>query len=329
MKRRTVLKLLAAPAVVSIAGLAGAQARKKITYLYLLDPVYDAVLWAIRNGKVTSSLIDVEATGANIPALIQATATKQFDVVMSAVIAVPSAAARGLQLRILSAALYAAEAGEGGGIWVKHDSPLKTGADLKGKTLASYGLRSTGYMFQREALAAEFALNVAIEGGDFKQVEIVAPNLPAALATGQVDAASLIHSQAYRARQSGEFVNICETGKILNRIHGRLVASVNVSYPERLVERADEFIEFERMIKASAEYALANRGEVFPLVARQANIDPVFFDWWFDRTTEVPGTFTDAHARAVGIAWEIGKKFAMIPSVPAVEPFIWEHALRA
>jgi hypothetical protein len=62
---------------------------------------------------------------------------------------------------------------------------------------------------------------MALEGGDVRQVEVQAPNLPAALATGQADAAALIHSQAWRALQTGEFVNICETGVILNEIHGR------------------------------------------------------------------------------------------------------------
>src|SRR5262245_15769304 len=202
MNRRTALKLIAAPAILSFANSARAQSKEKITYLYLLDPSYDAALWAIRNGKVTSDLIDVEATGANIPTLFQATATKQYDVVMSSGIAVPAAAKRGLQLRIMSAGLYTAEAGEGGGVWVKKGSPLTDPRQLKGKTLASYALRSVGYMYVREALAQEYGLNVALQGGDINQVEIVAPNMPAALATGRVDAATLIHSQAYRGRES-------------------------------------------------------------------------------------------------------------------------------
>jgi len=329
MKRRQFLQLLAAPAVLGVTGAGFAQAKQKVTYLYLLDPVYDAALWAIRNGKVTSNLIDIEATGANIPTLLQATATKQYDVVMTAVIGLPAAAARGLELRILSAALYAAEAGEGGGIWVKKDSALKDATELKGKTLGSYGLRATGYMFQREALALKQGFNMALEGGDIRQVEIVAPNLPAALATGQIDAAALIHSQAYRALQSGEFVSIFEAGKVLNAAYGRLVSAVNVSYPEKLSERKEAFSEFLRMIKASVAYALANRADVFPAVGKQANIDPKFFDWWFDRTTEIPGTFTPTHAKAVTTAWEIGKKQGMIASVLNVEPLIWEHALRA
>ncbi|MBK7474431.1 MAG: hypothetical protein IPI73_30910 [Betaproteobacteria bacterium] len=90
-------------------------------------------------------------------------------------------------------------------------------------------------------MAKKFGLNMALEGGDIRQVEVQALNLPAVLATGQADAAALIHSQAWRALQTGDFVNICETGVILNEIHGRLVSAVNVSYPAKLAARPDAF----------------------------------------------------------------------------------------
>jgi NitT/TauT family transport system substrate-binding protein len=325
MNRRHVLA--AAPAVLA-APYVRAQARQKVTYGYLLDPAYEAVLWAIRNGRVKSDLVDVEATGLLIPQLLQATATKQYDVIMTAVIGVPAAAARGLELRILSSALHASPVGEGGGIWVKKGSPIRSAADLKGRTLASYGLRSTGYMYAREALRREFGLNMALEGGDVRQVEVQAPNLPAALATGQADAATLIHSQSWRAMQSGEFVNICETGKIVNAAHGTLTSAINVSYPERLAARPDAFREFNRMLKASVDYAMSNRDEVFGAVATQANIDRKFFDWWFDRTTTVPAVFGEQHAKAVGTAWTIGRVFNMVPTVPDVRALTWDQALR-
>ena len=328
MKRRQFLSLAAAPAILHASSLR-AQGKQKITYAHLLDPCYDAVTWAIRNGKVTSSLIDVEPTGLTIPNLLQATSTKQYDVIMTAVIGVPAAAARGLDLRIMSAALYTSPAGEGGGVWVKKGSPIKSGADLKGKTLASYGLRSTGYMFVREAVQKRFGLNMALEGGDVRQVEVQAPNLPAALATNQADAAALIHSQAWRALQTGDFVNICETGVILNEIHGRLVSAVNVSYPEKLSARPDAYREFNRMLKASSDYALANRDEVFGAVAKQANIDRKFFDWWFDRTSTVPAIFAPEHAKAVTTAWQIGLAMNMIPSVPNVAALTWDGALKS
>ena len=111
MKRRTALKLLAAPALMTIAR--RGFAKEKVTYAYLLDPAYDAVTWAMSNGKVTSDLIDVEARGLAIPQLIQATSAKQYDVIMTAAIALPPAAARGLELKVLSTALQQSAAGEG------------------------------------------------------------------------------------------------------------------------------------------------------------------------------------------------------------------------
>ncbi|MDA1118282.1 MAG: ABC transporter substrate-binding protein [Proteobacteria bacterium] len=329
MKRRQFLQLAAAPALLSSTRALRAQGKQKITYAYLLDPVYESVTWAIKNGRVKSDLIDVEAIGANIPTLLQATSTKQFDVIMTAVIGVPAAAARGLELRILSAALYASPAGEGGGVWVKKGSPIKTAADLKGKTLASYGLRATGYMFVREAMVKKYGLNMALEGGDVRQVEVQAPNLPAALATGQADAAALIHSQAWRALQTGDFVNILESTAVNNEIHGRLVSAVNVSYPEKLAARPEAFKEFNRMLKESIAYTLSHRDEVFGALAKQANIDRKFFDWWFDRTSSVPAVFGAEHAKAVTTAWNIGLRLGMIKSVPNVSAYTWEHALKS
>ena len=52
IKRRSVLKLMAAPALMTVARPGFAQAKEKVTYAYLLDPAYDAVTWAMSNGKV-------------------------------------------------------------------------------------------------------------------------------------------------------------------------------------------------------------------------------------------------------------------------------------
>lgn len=329
MKRRAFLKLAAAPAVLTLIDPRRPSAKEKVTLAYLLDPAFEAVLWAIKNGKVTSDVTEVQATPLNIPALIQATATKQYDVVMTAVLGVAAAAARGLEVRILYASQQFSEHGEGGGIWVRRDSPITDLAQLKGKTVGSFALRSTGWMYARQAMAKKAGLNVALEGGDFKQVEIVAPNLPGALAAGQVDAAALIHSQAYRARKSGEFRNIFDAIKFMNERYGRLIPSVDVSFPEKLAARPEAFREFARMYKASAEYAVAHRAEVFPAVAREANIDPDFFDWWFGRTTNVPGIFGPSQEKAVVTAWEIAKELNMIKTAPDIKKVTWELALRA
>ena len=330
IKRRSVLKLMAAPALMTVARPGFAQTKEKVTYAYLLDPAYDAVTWAMSNGKVTSDKITVEARGLAIPQLIQATSAKQYDVIMTAAIAVPPAAARGLELRVLSTALQQSPAGEGAGIWVKKDSPLQNPKDLKGKSLGSYALRSTGYTQVRLALIHKYGLNAALEGGDVRQVEIQAPNLPGALAAGQIDAATLIHSQAFRALKSGEFRPIAETGRDNIEAFGmRFISALNVSYPERLAQRPEAFKEFNRMFRDSVRYALANRAEVFAAVGQQNNLPPEFFDWWFEKSSDVPGTFDESHARIIMKFYELSKEIGMIQAFPDIRTLVWEHALRA
>jgi NitT/TauT family transport system substrate-binding protein len=329
MKRRTVLKLLAAPALMSVARPGIAQGKEKVTYAYLLDPAYDAVTWAMTNGKVASDLITVEARGLAIPQLIQATSAKQYDVIMTAVIAIPPAAARGLDLRIMSVALQQSAGGEGAGIWVKSDSPTQSPKELKGKALGSYGLRSTGYTQVRIALIHKYGLNAALEGGDLKQVEIQAPNLPAALAASQIDAATLIHSQAFRAMKSGEFRPIAETGRDNIDVYGmRFISALNVAYPERIAQRPDAYREFNRMFRESVKYALAHKDEVFGAVGEKNNLPPEFFNWWFEKSSDVPGTFEESHAQAIMKLYELSREIGMIQAFPDIRTLVWEHALR-
>jgi NitT/TauT family transport system substrate-binding protein len=241
----------------------------------------------------------------------------------------PPAAARGLELKALSTALQQSAAGEGAGIWVKNDSPIKDPRELKGKSLGSYALRSTGYTQVRLALIHKYGLNAALEGGDINQVEIQAPNLPGALAAGQIDAATLIHSQAFRAQKSGEFRVIAETGRDNIEAFGmRFISALNVSYPERLAQRPDAFQEFDRMFRDSVGYALAHRDEVFGAVGKQNNLPPEFFDWWFSKSSDVPGTFTEKHAAILMKFFALSKDIGMIQSYPDIHTLVWEHALR-
>lgn len=328
--RRTALKLLAAPAIMSVARPGFAQAKEKVTYAHLLDPAYDAVVWAMTNGKVQSDLITVEARGLAIPALIQATSAKQYDVIMTALIGLPPATARGLKLSILSVALQASPKGEGAGVWVKANSPIKSPKDLKGRSLGTYGLRSTGITQVRIALAKKYGLDVALEGGDMKMLELQAPNLPGALTTGQIDAATLIHSQAFRARVGDEYRVIAETARDNIETFGmRFISAVNIGFPERLAERPAAFREFNRMFRESVQYALKNQDEVFAAVGQRNNLPPEFFKWWFEHSSDVPGTFTDEHARSVMKLWELSKEIKMIADFPDVKSLVWEHAIKA
>jgi NitT/TauT family transport system substrate-binding protein len=283
----------------------------------------------MRNGKVPSDRITVETTALAIPQLIQATGARQYDVIQTAVIAIPPAQARGLQTRLMGAALQASPRGEGAGIWVKADSPIRTVADLRGKTLGSYGLRSTGYTIVRFALKFAHNLNVALEGGDFRQVEIQAPNLPAALAAGQIDAATLIHSQAFRARQGNDFRVIVQTDQDIERLfQQRFVSAINIAYPEKIAQRPEAYREFNRMFRASARYAVEHPDEVFAAVGRDSNLPPAFFQWWFSSVSDVPGIVGEDQLRAIETVWRLAREMDLIPDYPNPRTLIAEQALR-
>ena len=103
-------RIVTALAAFAIAALTvtGAQAKEKITYAYLADPALEGVLYAIKSGKVTSDKIEIEASALQIPALISSTPAKKYDVIMNAVMAIPFAKRRGLELVVLSSALRSA-----------------------------------------------------------------------------------------------------------------------------------------------------------------------------------------------------------------------------
>ena len=184
VRRRAPVRLgagLCACALALALGTAPATAKEKVTYGYLIDPALDGVLYAINQGIVKSDKIEIDGKALAIPALIQSTPTKRFDVLMNAVMAIPLAAKRGLELIVLSSALRAGKGGLGAGIWVKKDSPYKTMADLKGKTVGNYALRATGTTWIRLALLKKYKLNVSYKGGDMNWVQIPAPALLTAL----------------------------------------------------------------------------------------------------------------------------------------------------
>jgi NitT/TauT family transport system substrate-binding protein len=306
-----------------------ASAKETVSFGYLADPSHEAVLWPLRNGKVKSDLIDVTATPLQIPALIQATSARTYDVIETAAMAIPPARARGLDLLIMGAGLRYHKSGEGAGIWVKKDSPIKSVADLKGKTLAVYSLGSAGITLVRIALHDAYHLNVSLKGGDLSFVEMPAPAMPAALATGKVDAATLIHAQAFQAMKSGDFRPIAQTAEDLTNIFKvRMVSAVLAGYGEKLKAKPEIYREFQRVLHASMEYARSHPDEVFPAVGKETKVDPEFFKAWFSRFSEFPVLLSDQDVKAVELLWEKSKELDILKGYPPIKEAVWDKALR-
>lgn len=315
-----ILSLLTAPAM----------AKDTISFAYLLDPAYDGVVWPLTHGKVTSDKIDIQVKSLDIPALLQATGAKTYDVIMTAAIGVPAAKSRGLDLAIMATALRNhAQGGSGAGIYVKADSPFKTMMDLKGKTLATTSLPSTGTTLMRIGLWKTYGLNVSYDGGDLRWVEVPATAMPGALLTGRIDAASLIHSEAYNASKSSDFRLIANLDDAINKAIGEpAVVAILAGYPEKLNAKPDDYKEFARMVKASADYTHDHIDEVAKAMSAESKMDPAFFSDWLNYYTEVPMVVSDNDVKAIQKLWELSKELGIIKEYPPAESMVWKDALR-
>jgi NitT/TauT family transport system substrate-binding protein len=324
-------RTLAASAGIALIVAAGgpAVAKETITYAYLLDPALEGVLYAIKSGKVSSKTVEIKASALAIPALIQSTPAKRYDVIMNAVMAIPFAKKRGLDLVVLSTALRSPKGRKGAGIWVKKSSPYKTLADLKGKTMGNYALRSTGTTWIRIALWKKHGMNVSYKNGDFKWVQIQAPALLPALASGRIDAATLIHAQAYKAKQSGDYRVLAWTNQDIKALFGvDSVAAVNVTYPEKLAKRPAAFKEFSRMLRESVLYAVKNPDEVGKAIAKTNKISPEYFKAWMADYSFFPGAVSDEDMKAMEVVWNNAKEMGIIQKAPKAADVVWKEAIR-
>jgi ABC-type nitrate/sulfonate/bicarbonate transport system substrate-binding protein len=115
--------------------------------------MFEAAMWALKNGRVKSDAITVELSVLSIPALIQATPTKRYDVIQSDTISVPRSAERGLALTIMSTAIRYRPDGQGHHIFVPRESTVQSIADLKGGKIGVPSIGSAGFHLLRFALA--------------------------------------------------------------------------------------------------------------------------------------------------------------------------------
>ena len=325
--KRTMVGAFAAALLAAVA--VPSAAKETVSYAYLIDPALEGILYGIKSGKITSDKIDIEASPLAIPALIQSTTTKRYDVVMNAVLSIPRALQMGLKMEVLSTALRSQVGDNSGALWIKANGPIKTLADLKGKTVGDTALESTGTTWNRIALWKKHGVNVSFDNGDFKWVQMPASGMIGALQTGRVDAANLIHLQAFDALKSGEYRPLTSTAKDLYELFGvRQVSAVNVGYPEKLEARTEAFMEFNRMIKASVDYANAHTAEVGQAIAEQFKVSPEFLGWWLTTYSIFPGTVSAGDLKAMEVVWQNAKELKLMESYPSAESTVWKYAIR-
>lgn len=308
----------------ALAATAPAQAKEKVTLVHPTDPVFEASVWPIQQGKVTSDKVDLDVSFTSIRAVIHAVGTKQYDLIPMVANILPKLASRGVPVKIIATDQRFSVKGVGTRLYVAANSKIKSIDDLKGKTIGVTSMRSSGVTSVRVTLSELYHVNVSAEGGDFKWVEMPLAVLRTALKSGRIDAAVLSNQYAYQASHSKDFRLLLN--KSLNTaLHAQVPGTVILGYTDKLAARPDAFVAAARLLKASGDYVLAHQDEVFGAVAKKNNIDPNYLKWYYATYATIPYDLTKGDLKGIEAFWVALKKLHMLKKTPPVESMVWDR----
>ncbi len=307
---------------VALANVASAQQKTVITFAYTDDITYEPYLYAIEKGFVSSKTVEIKLLPTAIPALLQSTGTKQFDLVETSPLLLANAVSKGLDARIAGTAGIV----QGGRfVFVKKDSPIMSPAGLKGKSMGVTAVASTLVAHIRAVLAKQHHLNVNLENGDIRWVDLPPPTLASALDRGQIDSAYLIHVVSLRALESSKYRILVDMTKEFRKDFGVApLTSVLATYDSKIAEKGAALREAVSMLRASAAYAKAHQAQVIDDVAKQHNfpakdLKTVSFNWY-----TISFGLGAADKKAIETILNIGKDEGLIQAYPPLGKFLWE-----
>lgn len=206
-------------------------------------------------------------SGQGGAAIVPGVVSGQFDFGFSNVTSLLLASSKGLPLKLVAAGNYST--GEQGhdfsGVVVPKGSDVSSAAGLSGKTVAVNTLKNIGDTTVRQS--------VEKAGGDPKKVKFVElpfPEMPAALANGQVDAAWLVEPFLTIAKNQGAKVvasNLVDTQKNL-MIAAYFTSKQTIKSSPDLVKR------FTAAMNESLKYAAKHPGQARSILQAYTKIDP-------------------------------------------------------
>lgn len=321
MHRNLTRMLMLAAALTFFAGESVAQSKRQVSFAFTNEITYEPYVYAIRKGIVTSSTVEMKLLPTAIPALLQATGTKQFDLIETSPLGLAQGISRGLDARVAGTAGIV----RGGRfVFVKKDSPIKDASELKGRSMGVTAIASTLVAHIRAVLAKKQHFNVSLENGDIRWVDLPMPTLPSALERGQVDSAYLIHIPSLKTLNSTEFRVLIDMTKNFNSEFGvDPLTSVVATYDSKIAEMEPALREALSMLRSSAAYAKGHSMEVLEAVAKEGNISPndlktVSQDWY-----DVRFALTPDDTKMIQTILNIGKEEGLIQSYPPLDKLLW------
>jgi NitT/TauT family transport system substrate-binding protein len=230
-----------------------------------IDPL-KALHYAKESGIFRKYGLNVEITHTNSgSAALAALSGGSIDIANSGITSVMQAYLRGVKFQVVAPNGWYLSDRPQVQLLVKKSSPLRTGKDLNGKTIASSSLRDIN-------IVAVFAW-VDQSGGDSKSirvVEIPSPAIQAALEEGRIDAAPLATPFMDQALAAG-------TTRVLSKpfdaIGKRIEVGSYVATADFVEKNEDVVRRFALAMHESIVYTNSHLAETAPLVAAYSGVD--------------------------------------------------------
>jgi NitT/TauT family transport system substrate-binding protein len=207
----------------------------------------------------------VQTTGgaASIPGVIAGDFQYSFANITSVLLA----QSKGLPLRLIAEGNSSTgdETSDFGGIVVPPGSAITSPKQLEGKTVAVNNLANIGEVTIRKAIEDD--------GGNpdnVKFAELAFPDMPAALANGQVDAAWIVEPFFTVAQQAGNVV----ISRNLATVVPDLTIGTYFTTEQQIKENPELTKNFQEAIQESLQYAQDNPDEVRRILLTYTKIDP-------------------------------------------------------
>jgi NitT/TauT family transport system substrate-binding protein len=265
--RRLVFALFAAALSFGIAP-AGRAADAPLTVINLINLPADnsaEVYYAQEMGFFKDAGLDVHVTPmTNSSAIIAALAGGGGDIGNSVVGSVADARGKGIPVLFLAPAGMSDISSPTAALIVAKDSPIKTAADLKGKTIAVSGLNDLTY-FATRAWIDKNGGNSA----DSKYVELPFPQMAIAVVSHRIDAAYTVEPFYTAGLGDTRLLARASTGVAL-----RYMATGWIATESWLASHADVALRFGAAIHRTAIWANAHHNESALILEKVLKVDP-------------------------------------------------------
>ena len=253
-------------AFAATAATASAQA---LIPLHLAGSVNDDItpmLYALASGSMKKAGLDITLDKARSGSAVSAGVLGgSYEIGKSSIIGLITAHAKGIPFVLVApGGLYEASAPVTA-LMVRSDSPIKTGADLNGKTLAVsaigdlYTISLKGWIDQH--------------GGDsstVKLIEIPLSEVPAALATGRIDAGGLEEPEVTEALDTGKVKII---GRPYDSIATRFIYTGWFTTADYAAKNKAMLDKFRAALREATIYSNAHKAETVALNSKFTLID--------------------------------------------------------